>query len=512
MGEGRGQLSEAEAHLELLLMDSRIAGVIKENFLDRFRRLDLTHSDILDRVADLLSETRICGGRIIHIGKILTDLILRFIESKPDISSGFQLEVATEILAELAPCVGPLLSPLASEMEYQGFGGVFRGTVFIHELDRDARSFFKATAATLNLCDALLFGQEKVEAAALPIHDPDLFELDSSEDPFALDELEYISPHVRGTVKFLAKIALAGGRLENEERTFVRRILDGIGEPVSQAQLERLISQAPQESLEDALGFANHQSDMLKDKLLLAAMLLTAADGKVLPIEKKMLIQAAHFLGISRDRYSQLGGDALQMMKAHRGLLSQADAIRLPGTASDVSGPQISLSNGASGDLSEAIPPGGTENETPIDAPRIPESPRPAIPASVGEACDPEKADEVEAPTVDGPGGATDEQTEARQLWFCPACRMPQFFRFSECPQCGIIVSKWIQKSHETQPDFPPVDHLEIPDEPIHQTVTGGTPEGDVNEDSGAPVLCPNCRETVPIGATYCAFCGVRVS
>ena len=175
MGDGQGRPSEAEAHLELLIRDSRVAGVISENFIDRFRRQDLAHSDILDRVADLLNETRICGDRIIHIGKILVEEILRFIERKPDISSGFQLEVATRALSDLAPPLGPLLAPLASEMEYQGYGGVFRGTDFVSEVNDEAALFFKQLSTTMTLCDDLLFAREKVNAAAPSVQEPNLF-------------------------------------------------------------------------------------------------------------------------------------------------------------------------------------------------------------------------------------------------------------------------------------------------------------------------------------------------
>jgi hypothetical protein len=34
------------------------------------------------------------------------------------------------------------------------------------------------------------------------------------------------------------------------------------------------------------------------------------------------------------------------------------------------------------------------------------------------------------------------ERSVKLEVFRCPACKMPQFVRFDECPQCGVIVSK----------------------------------------------------------------------
>ena len=48
-------------------------------------------------------------------------------------------------------------------------------------------------------------------------------------------------------------------------------------------------------------------------------------------------------------------------------------------------------------------------------------------------------------------------------LWRCPACHMPQSHELEECPQCGILVSKY-ERLHR-QEALPPQDDqfLEIP-------------------------------------------------
>ena len=35
------------------------------------------------------------------------------------------------------------------------------------------------------------------------------------------------------------------------------------------------------------------------------------------------------------------------------------------------------------------------------------------------------------------------------EIFRCPACGMPQFSEFDECPQCGVIVSKFIKRQAE---------------------------------------------------------------
>ena len=37
------------------------------------------------------------------------------------------------------------------------------------------------------------------------------------------------------------------------------------------------------------------------------------------------------------------------------------------------------------------------------------------------------------------------ERSVTLQLYRCPACNMPQFYKFDECPQCGVIVSKFLK-------------------------------------------------------------------
>ncbi|MGO9121558.1 MAG: PilZ domain-containing protein [Desulfomonilaceae bacterium] len=43
-------------------------------------------------------------------------------------------------------------------------------------------------------------------------------------------------------------------------------------------------------------------------------------------------------------------------------------------------------------------------------------------------------------------GGPDSRATRSEAIWTCPFCEMPQTEEFEECPQCGIIVSKYLFK------------------------------------------------------------------
>ncbi len=51
-----------------------------------------------------------------------------------------------------------------------------------------------------------------------------------------------------------------------------------------------------------------------------------------------------------------------------------------------------------------------------------------------------------------GPAEKTSRSQEpSGELWVCPFCKMPQTRAFDECPQCGIIGSKYMQRLEKTK-------------------------------------------------------------
>jgi hypothetical protein len=305
------------AHLELILMDSRVAASPKEYFLDRFRRRDLLEADLLSGIDLFLQETRVCGGKVIYLGKIVVEEWLQFIERTPELAAGLQLQVAIRFLAESTPFLAPVLTPLRAAVDAQAYGEAFRGTGFITHLSRDAEIYFKKLANILNLTSGFL-RDGSGEAFTENFETPDLFALDNSEDPFDLDDLSKLSPITRAAAKFLIVLALAEGGFCDAEQFFLRRMLGEVGESLSPSQFQRLANEASQESPEEILRPVEHKSPVWKEKLLMSGMLMGAADGKVDLIEKKLLAQARLVLGISTTRYKQIAADAVSIIKSFR--------------------------------------------------------------------------------------------------------------------------------------------------------------------------------------------------
>ncbi len=60
--------------------------------------------------------------------------------------------------------------------------------------------------------------------------------------------------------------------------------------------------------------------------------------------------------------------------------------------------------------------------------------------------------------------GPLSERTVRIELYTCPSCKMPQFSPFTECPQCGIIVSKFTgEKPVEAAPTQKAPEFLPAP-------------------------------------------------
>jgi hypothetical protein len=499
-------MSTPEAHLELTLMSSRVAGLFEEAFFDRFRRRRLTDSDVLTAIGALIRETRVCGGTSVAFGKVIVSEILEFLERDPEFPSGLQLECSLKSLSRMVPSLAPKLAQISIVVESKSFGKLYQTTRFADDLQRRADIFFNPLADILNLTRDMLLGDDSCK---LPGFDePTPFDLDLSENPFDLEDATEINPVHSGIVKFLMRLSLAEGDLHDAEQRFISSAMDKLGETLSQSQIDRLISDASTESMEQILSAFKHQSGVFKEKLLMAGMLLSASDGQVKSLEKKLLVQAATWLGISRSRYSEIGADAIRLIK--QGSPALGESLAESGShagnllRSSLSAPvparneqMLQISDTQERPISETAPITGSlaiaADSNPVKT--LPESDRPT-PRSrppITKTAPPFK------PTPP-------------KMWWCPACNLPQFFQFDECPQCGIIVSKYRGGASRQ------VNALSLSDE-IIEIPPAAVPsnEEDAREsvpescDSG-PGRCTACNHPLLQTAKFCPMCGTKVS
>jgi hypothetical protein len=103
------------------------------------------------------------------------------------------------------------------------------------------------------------------------------------------------------------------------------------------------------------------------------------------------------------------------------------------------------------------------------------------------------------------------------RIWRCPACHMPQSHEFEECPQCGVIISKFLAKGPHEEETAAQECEFEFVDSPSEQ---GACPARDssASEDrlSGATSdlrrpTCPACQAVLTPDAKFCTACGAPV-
>ena len=66
-------------------------------------------------------------------------------------------------------------------------------------------------------------------------------------------------------------------------------------------------------------------------------------------------------------------------------------------------------------------------------------------------------------------GGPASGKTLKDAMWICPFCEMPQHGEFDECPQCGIIVSKYLFKLDSNRSEL--ADTIEKQPRPLVTTI-----------------------------------------
>lgn len=126
-------ISVNEAKLELTLLNSNVLDLDRIDVFARFTNAEMP-SEIVFRLGELWEQTKVVGGKIIHIGKIVINEILKFIENNPNLVLGVALGAAIGAIVSLIPYLGPIIAPLTMLV------GATLGGVVGSRLDRDKKA------------------------------------------------------------------------------------------------------------------------------------------------------------------------------------------------------------------------------------------------------------------------------------------------------------------------------------------------------------------------------------
>lgn len=105
-------ISPSEAQLELVLLNSKAQDLDRLDVFTCFTNAGLP-SEIIFRLEELWEATKVIGGKIIQIGKIILLEIVRFIEENLNLAIGVAIGATVGALVGLVPFLGPLLAPLS---------------------------------------------------------------------------------------------------------------------------------------------------------------------------------------------------------------------------------------------------------------------------------------------------------------------------------------------------------------------------------------------------------------
>lgn len=153
-------LSEPEAKLKLSLLNSNAIELDRLDTVTQLTNMGLPQ-ELITRIEELWEKTKIIGGQVVYIGKVILAEIMKFIKANPNLAIGVAFGAAVGALVNLVPFIGPLLAPLAMAIT-AAIGGIAGYRLDQGEKPRDgalgitqeliiiAKKFFELFANILN--------------------------------------------------------------------------------------------------------------------------------------------------------------------------------------------------------------------------------------------------------------------------------------------------------------------------------------------------------------------------
>lgn len=112
-------------------------------------------ANVLLTLEPIWTTTRILGGRVISLGKIIISKIIEFIQAHPGSIIGITFGAAIGVLTYMIPFIGPLLAPAVAAISIVGLGAFGannddEGISPLETMKDIAAGFFATIAAILN--------------------------------------------------------------------------------------------------------------------------------------------------------------------------------------------------------------------------------------------------------------------------------------------------------------------------------------------------------------------------
>lgn len=103
-------MSEPEAKLKMAFLNSNAMEIDRIDAIAQLTNSGLPQ-EVITRIDELWEKTKIIGGQVIHIGKIILVEIMKFIKENPHLAVGVAIGAAVGALISMIPFFGPILAP-----------------------------------------------------------------------------------------------------------------------------------------------------------------------------------------------------------------------------------------------------------------------------------------------------------------------------------------------------------------------------------------------------------------
>lgn len=150
------KLSSNQALLELTLLNAETSDASFEDFFVAGIGKGLP-PEVLTRLKELWDQTKLIGGELVAIGKIIVQKIFEFLKANPKLAIGLAMGVAVGALIGGIPIIGPIIAPLSvllSTLYGAGVGaamqkGDYSGSPYTAGIEL-AEKFFELLKAIFN--------------------------------------------------------------------------------------------------------------------------------------------------------------------------------------------------------------------------------------------------------------------------------------------------------------------------------------------------------------------------